>query len=600
MAAPTIVAATGAMRAVARRGAPRPRRLPAATRGVVGLPARSTTAGRASGKDGLGTRASAPAPAAPSVTAAAAVTPGPRFLSAATPAVRRRPRSTSLSEAAAALPSGADGGVAIRDKVAAAPPPPGTPTPPIKDYPHHPPPRVIHHPSAQHAFTKFTPRWAATPAQGPVPLPIPAYRLVDARGHFVAGATGAAGEGVGEEDILAGLGGRPRIESLLRTMLRLREMDAVLTSAQRQGRVSFMMSTAGEEAAVIGAAAALRPDDEVLAQYREHGVLLHRGWGLAEFVNQCVGNVKGSCKGRQMPIHYGSVEHHFHTISSTLATQMPQAVGVAYALKLRHRLAATKAARGAGDGGDGGGAGSGGSLRGNGGKSAPPATVTTAVPTIAACFFGDGASSEGDAHAAFNFAPVLGTPTLFLCRNNGYAISTPASEQYAGDGIAGRGSGYGMPAARIDGSDLLAVLSGVAAARAAVATTCRPFLVELLAYRQNAHSTSDDASRYRRDGERDAYIERADPVARLRALLLRRGWWMGASEEGAWRAAMRAEVVAALATAEALPRPGWEDLFEDVFDAVPPVLVRQRDELGAHIARLATRARAGSAAGGRP
>ncbi|KAK1859584.1 hypothetical protein I4F81_002179 [Pyropia yezoensis] len=374
------------------------------------------------------------------------------------------------------------------------------------------PPRVILRPSAQHAFTKFTLRWAATPAQGPAPLPIPAYRLVDARGQFVADATGASGEGVGEENILAGRGGRPRIDGLYCTMLRL----------------------------------------------------------------------------RKMPIHCGSGEHYSHNISSTLATQMPQAVGVAYAVKLRHRLAAAKAARGNTDGGGGG------SLDGNGGKSAPPAVGTTAVPTIAACFFGDGASSEGDAHAAFNFAPVLGTaPTLFLCRNNRYAISTPASEQYAVDGIAGWGPGYGIPAACIDGSDVLAVLPGVAAARAAVATACRPFPAELLANHQSVPSTADDASRYRRDGERDAYIERADPMTRLRALLHRRGWWMGASEEGAWRAAMRADVVAALAAAEALPQPGWDDLFEDVYDAGPPWLVRQRDELGAHIARAVAMAGGG-------
>jgi len=415
--------------------------------------------------------------------------------------------------------------------------------------------------------------WAPTPPQGPAPLPIPAYRLVDGRGAFVDGAVGAAGEGCGEEAILAGLGGKPRLVALLRTMLRLREMDAVLTSAQRQGRVSFMMSTAGEEAAVVGAAAALAPDDPVLAQYREHGVLLHRGWRVADFVNQCVGNVEGSCRGRQMPVHYGSVEHHFHTISSTLATQMPQAVGVAYAIKLRHRLAAAAAAPAA--------AGGTTSRRHEG--------ADTPVPNVVACFFGDGASSEGDAHAAFNFAPVLRTPTLFLCRNNGYAISTPASEQYASDGIAGRGPGYGMPAARIDASDLLAVLSGVAAARAAVAATCRPALVELLAYRQNAHSTSDDASRYRRPVERDAYVERADPVARLRRLLERRGWWVSAAEEGAWRANVRAEVVDALSAAEALPRPPWRDLFEDVYDVVPPGLARQRAELGAHLARVAAR-----------
>lgn len=134
-------------------------------------------------------------------------------------------------------------------------------------------------------MTRFTPVESLTPPQGPAPLPIPAYRLVDGTGHFVAGAEGAAGEGAGEEAILSTLGCKELLVGLMWTMLRLREMDAVLISARRQGRVSFMMGTAGDEVAVSGAAAALRPDDTELAQYREQGVLLHQGWGVANFVN---------------------------------------------------------------------------------------------------------------------------------------------------------------------------------------------------------------------------------------------------------------------------------------------------------------------------
>merc|ERR1711939_1177599 len=113
-----------------------------------------------------------------------------------------------------------------------------------------------------------------------------------------------------------------------------------------------------------------------------------------------------------MPVHYGSKELNFVTISSTLATQMPQASGAAYALKRRGEKA------------------------------------------VVACYFGDGAASEGDAHAAFNFAATADAPVLFICRNNGFAISTPTADQYRGDGIASRGIGYGIPAIRVDGNDL--------------------------------------------------------------------------------------------------------------------------------------------------
>lgn len=116
-------------------------------------------------------------------------------------------------------------------------------------------------------------------------------------------------------------------------MLRLGAMDTIFYDAQRQGRISFYMTASGEEATHIGSASALKPEDIIYAQYREAGVLMYRGFTLKNFAHQCFSTYKDLGKGRQMPVHYGSKELNFHTISSPLGTQIPQAVGAAYALK---------------------------------------------------------------------------------------------------------------------------------------------------------------------------------------------------------------------------------------------------------------------------
>ena len=108
-----------------------------------------------------------------------------------------------------------------------------------------------------------------------------------------------------------------------------------------------------------------------------------------------------------------------------------------------------------------------------------------------------GAASEGDAHAAMNFAATLDCPIIFFCRNNGYAISTPTSQQYRGDGIASRGPGYGMPTIRVDGNDILAIYNATRAARQLCLEQQRPVLIEAMTYRVGHHSTSDDSSAYR-------------------------------------------------------------------------------------------------------
>jgi 2-oxoisovalerate dehydrogenase E1 component alpha subunit len=159
---------------------------------------------------------------------------------------------------------------------------------------------------------------------------------------------------------------------MYKAMITLNTMDVILYEAQRQGRISFYMTSYGEEATHMGTAEALKPQDVIYGQYREAGVLMYRGFTLDQFMNQCYSNDLDLGKGRQMPVHYGSRELNFQTISSPLGTQIPQAAGSAYALKRE-------------------------------GKDA-----------CVICFFGEGAASEGDFHAALNIAATTESPVIFF------------------------------------------------------------------------------------------------------------------------------------------------------------------------------------------
>lgn len=229
-------------------------------------------------------------------------------------------------------------------------------------------------------------------------------------------------------------------------------MDKIMYDAQRQGRISFYATSLGEEAIHFGTASAVKLQDMVFGQYREPSVLMWRGYTLQDFADQLCSNAEGHGIGRQTPMHYKSRKLNYHTIASPLATQMPHAVGAAYGFKIANE------------------------------------------DRIALCFFGDGAASEGDCHAAFNMAATRECPVLFICRNNGYAISTPTKEQYRGDGIASHGSGYGIPVMRVDGNDVVAVHVATKYARDFIRQTNRPVLLEAMTYRQGHHSTSDDST----------------------------------------------------------------------------------------------------------
>lgn len=356
------------------------------------------------------------------------------------------------------------------------------------------------------------------------------FRTMNERGKLLDGALDYGTEVVGKEKAV----------KLFKCMIRLNEMDNTLLQAQRQGRISFYMSTFGEEAAVIGSAAGLQDDDTVFAQYREHGVLMYRGLDYDFFCNQCCGNALDGGKGRQMPMHFGSAEKHFQTISSPLATQIPHAVGAAYSHKLQGSSQAV------------------------------------------AVYFGEGAASEGDFASAVNFAAVLDVGVLFLCRNNGYAISTRCTEQYRGDGIARRGVGYGVTSLRVDGNDIWATMHAVEEARKFSKENDRPVLLELMTYRSSHHSTSDDSARYRSQDEMSMYAHSASPIDRLRNYLVARQWW-DLDEEQDFRDTERRKVVEALTRAEAAPKPTIETLFDDVYAHKPAHLHTQQSNLLEHL-----------------
>ena len=324
-------------------------------------------------------------------------------------------------------------------------------------------------------------------------------------------------------------------------MTYIRVLDERMVAAQRQGRLSFYLTCTGEEASVVGSIAGFKSHDMVMSQYREQAALRYRGFSSEQFMNQLLSNDLDLGKGRQMPIHYGSRELNYMTISSPLATQIPQAAGYAYGQKLVGKDACT------------------------------------------ICYFGDGAASEGDFHAGLNMAAVSNCPVVFVVRNNGYAISTTTSEQFAGDGIAPRGIGYGISSIRVDGNDILAVYTASVEARRLALQTNAPVIIETMSYRLGAHSTSDDPSSYRHADEEEIWRQK-DPILRMKRWLLDKGWWSD-QQDHQLKTQYKKEILDALKSQEKRPSPPLSDLITDVYKTPPLHLRQQYTELLNHIAK---------------
>lgn len=346
-------------------------------------------------------------------------------------------------------------------------------------------------------------------------------------------------EGVVHEDSTVPDLDKEKAVRILEVMHFTRVLDERMVAAQRQGRISFYLASTGEEAATVASAAALSEQDMIMSQYREQGALAWRGYSTEQFMNQMFSNKLDPNKGRQMPIHYGDKTLRFMTISSPLGTQIPQAAGFAYGQKMANE------------------------------------------PAVTMCYFGEGAASEGDFHAGLNMAAVLSCPVIFFCRNNGYAISTPAEEQFAGDGIASRGIGYGVKTIRVDGNDPLAVYAATEKARELALESAQPVLIEAMTYRLAAHSTSDDPSGYRSKKEEETWQQR-DPILRFTRWLDSKGW-LDKQSIAKMQQNMRESVLASLKAAEKVDINPVDDLVTDVFDHVPWHLKEQLDSLKQHI-----------------
>jgi len=333
------------------------------------------------------------------------------------------------------------------------------------------------------------------------------------------------------------------LRRIFRTMLLVRTLDERCMNLQRQGRLAFYGTATGEEAAVIGSGYALRPDDMVFPALRQGGVLLLRGFPLERYFAHLFGNAEAVEKGRSMPCHYSDRTYHVFSWSSSMATQLPHAVGWAYGEKL------------ASTGGSGSGAGGG---------------------RVAMAYLGDGATSEGDFHVAANFAAVWKTPTVFFCNNNQWAISVPFAKQSV-VGVAEKAKAYGFPGVRVDGNDVLACYAATKEAADRARRGEGPTLIEAVTYRMGPHSTSDDPTRYCPKDELDAWAKK-DPILRFKEHLAKAGLWTPE-----WEAEIRKkaedEVQAAIAAAEATGPPAPDTLFGDVFDKLSPQLETQRETM---------------------
>jgi 2-oxoisovalerate dehydrogenase E1 component alpha subunit len=314
------------------------------------------------------------------------------------------------------------------------------------------------------------------------------------------------------------------VVAIYRAMVRVRLLDERLVALQRQGRIGFHIGSQGEEAAILGSAAALREGDWIFPCYREFGAALWRGMPLDSYVSHMFGTERDPIKGRQMPDHYGAKVARFTSISSPVGTQITQAAGFAWAARIKKE------------------------------------DVATLV------YFGEGATSSGEFHNGVNFAGVFRAPVVLFCRNNGWAVTVPAERQTASASFAAKGVAYGVPGVRVDGNDLFAVMK-VTRDAIARATSPRggPTLIEALTARMPPKEAAAD-------------WKRRDPIARVRRHLESRGQWSDLKQRELEDWAL-AEIDGAIEAAEKLGPPALSTMFDDVYGAPPRQLAEQREEL---------------------
>ena len=321
-----------------------------------------------------------------------------------------------------------------------------------------------------------------------------------------------------------------QLRDLYRDMAVVRRIDAEAMALQRQGELALWAPLLGQEAAQVGSARALRPDDFVFPSYREHGVAYCRGVDPVMMLRLW----RGAGLSGWDPATFGIA-----TPAIVVGSQALHATGYALGITL-----------------DG---------------------ATSAALT----YFGDGATSEGDVAEAFGFAASYVVPVVFFCQNNQWAISEPVRVQSHAS-IAQRGQGYGIPGIQVDGNDVLAVLAATRLALARASAGQGPTLIEAVTYRMGPHTTSDDPSRYRSPADEEEWRVK-DPLARLRALLHAEGLAGDGFDE---RVDAEADQVAAALRQGclAMPDPEPADLFAHVYAEPHPLLQEEEEAYAAYLA----------------
>jgi pyruvate dehydrogenase E1 component alpha subunit len=315
------------------------------------------------------------------------------------------------------------------------------------------------------------------------------------------------------------------IRRLYRAMVFARTYDRKGTALQKQGRLATYAPFEGQEAAQVGSAAALDPDDWMAATYRDGAAMWMQGYPLELLLAGRTGDERGGSPPVHVPVLPPSI---------TVGGHMVHAVGLGWAAKLR-------------------------------GES-----------RIAITYFGDGATSEGDFHEAMNIAAVFSVPCVFFCQNNGWAISLPREEQTRSETIAQKAIAYGMPGVQIDGNDLLGVYQTTKEAIDRARGGGGPTLIEAVTYRLGPHTTADDPARYRGADLTEEWRQR-DPLERVRRFLSEREVWSESWQQQIEKEAAE-EVDLAIERAEGLAPLGPGDIFDAMFETLPPHLAKQRIE----------------------
>jgi pyruvate dehydrogenase E1 component alpha subunit len=312
-----------------------------------------------------------------------------------------------------------------------------------------------------------------------------------------------------------------KIIDMYKWMSFARAFDAKSLSLQRQGRAVTYAPIVGQEATQIGSALAMSDKDFFVPNFRQHGVLLVRGLPLDAFFIYWRGFEEGGTIGKGANALPYIVP---------VATQLPHAVGIAFALKYKN----------------------------TGG------TVVT--------FVGDGGTSEGNFYESMNFAGVLKAPVVFVIENNGWAISVPRSKQTASQTLAQKAIAAGIPGIQVDGNDVIAVYKAV---KDAIANSANgPFVIECLTYRMSMHTTADDPTKYRSDADVEAWKPK-DPILRVKSYLTKKGLWNDAKENAMGEEQLK-QIDDAVEKAEAF-KPDPKSMYENVYSFMPDTLKEELD-----------------------